>query len=38
MTFVREQMDRSFRDSEDLEVTLGLRVLANIPNVDKKAA
>lgn len=38
MTFVREQMDRSFRDSEDLEVTLGLRVLANIPKVDKKAA
>ena len=38
MTFIREQMDRSFRDSEDLEVTLGLRVLANIPKVDKKAA
>ncbi|MBI5584199.1 MAG: hypothetical protein HY892_10265 [Deltaproteobacteria bacterium] len=38
ITFLREQLDRSFRDSEDLEVTLGLRVLANIPVVDKKAA
>jgi polysaccharide chain length determinant protein (PEP-CTERM system associated) len=38
ITFVREQMDRSFREAEDLEVTLGLRVLANIPRVEKKAA
>jgi polysaccharide chain length determinant protein (PEP-CTERM system associated) len=38
LTFLREQMDRSFRDAEDLEVTLGLRVLANIPRVEKKAA
>ena len=38
LTFVREQMDRSFRDAEDLEVTLGLRVLANIPKAEKKAA
>ncbi len=38
VTIIREQMDRSFRDAEDLEVTLGLRVLANIPVVDKKAA
>jgi polysaccharide chain length determinant protein (PEP-CTERM system associated) len=38
LTYIREQMDRSFRDSDDLEVTLGLRVLANIPKVDKKAA
>lgn len=38
LTFIREQMDHSFRDSEDLEVTLGLQVLANIPKVDKKAA
>jgi polysaccharide chain length determinant protein (PEP-CTERM system associated) len=38
LTFVREQMDRSFRDAEDLEVTLGLRVLANIPKAERKAA
>ncbi len=38
LTFLREQMDHSFRDAEDLEVTVGLRVLANIPRVEKKAA
>lgn len=38
LTFVREQMDRSFRDAEDLEVTLGLRVLASIPKAERKAA
>jgi polysaccharide chain length determinant protein (PEP-CTERM system associated) len=38
ITFIREQLDRSFRDAEDLEVTLGLRVMANIPKFDKKAA
>ncbi len=38
LTFVREQMDHSFRDAEDLEVTLGLRVLANIPKAERKAA
>jgi capsular polysaccharide biosynthesis protein len=42
MAFLREQMDRSFRDAEDLEATFGLKVLANIPkiekNVEKKAA
>jgi polysaccharide chain length determinant protein (PEP-CTERM system associated) len=37
MVFVREQMDRSFRDAEDLETTLGLRVLANIPKIEKEA-
>ena len=36
--FVREQLDRSFRDPEDAEVTLGLKVLANIPNIGSKAA
>lgn len=36
--FVREQMDRSFRDAEDLYATLGIKVLANIPKVGKKAA
>ncbi len=38
MAFFREQMDRSFRDAEDLEATLGFKVLANIPKIDKKAA
>ena len=35
---LREQMDRSFRDAEDLSVTFGIKVLANIPKVGKKAA
>jgi polysaccharide chain length determinant protein (PEP-CTERM system associated) len=34
--FFREQMDRSFRDAEDLQVTLGFKVLANIPRVGGK--
>jgi polysaccharide chain length determinant protein (PEP-CTERM system associated) len=38
LAFVREQMDRSFRDAEDLEATLGLKVIANIPKIEKKAA
>jgi len=38
LAFFREQMDRSFRDAEDLEATLGLKVIANIPKVEKKAA
>jgi polysaccharide chain length determinant protein (PEP-CTERM system associated) len=38
MGFFREQMDRSFKDAEDLETTLGFKVLANIPKVEKKAA
>jgi uncharacterized protein involved in exopolysaccharide biosynthesis len=37
LTYVREQMDRSFRDAEDLETTLGLNVLANIPKIEKEA-
>ena len=36
--FVREQLDRSFHDPEDVEVTLGLKVLANIPKIGSKAA
>jgi polysaccharide chain length determinant protein (PEP-CTERM system associated) len=35
---LREQMDRSFRDPEDLYTTVGIKVLANIPKVGKKAA
>lgn len=38
MAFLREQMDHSFRDAEDLEATLGFKVLANIPKVEDKAA
>ena len=38
MAFFREQMDRSFKDAEDLETTLGFKVLANIPKIEKKAA
>lgn len=35
MAFLREQLDRSFHDSGDVEVTLGLRVLANIPKIEE---
>jgi polysaccharide chain length determinant protein (PEP-CTERM system associated) len=38
MAFLREQMDRSFRDGEDLEATMEFKVLANIPKIQKKAA
>jgi len=34
MVFVREQLDRSFRDAEDLEKTSGFKVLANIPRIE----
>jgi polysaccharide chain length determinant protein (PEP-CTERM system associated) len=33
LAFFREQMDRSFNDSGDVEVTLGLKVLATIPRI-----
>ena len=36
--FFREQMDRSFRDAEDLHVTFGFKVLANIPRIDRKTS
>ena len=36
IAFFREQMDRSFKDAEDLEATLGFKVLANIPRVETK--
>ncbi len=38
MAFFKEQMDRSFRDAEDLEATMEFKVLANIPKIQKKAA
>jgi len=36
MAFFKEQNDRSFRDAEDLETTLGFKVLANIPKIEQK--
>jgi polysaccharide chain length determinant protein (PEP-CTERM system associated) len=36
--FFREQMDRSFRDGEDLRVALGFKVLANIPRIGTKTS
>ena len=38
MAFLKEQMDHSFRDADDLETNLGFKVLANIPRIEKKAA
>ncbi len=37
-TIIREQMDRTFHDAGDVEVTLGRRVLATIPRIEEKAA
>jgi uncharacterized protein involved in exopolysaccharide biosynthesis len=36
--FAREQLDRSFHDPEDIEATLGFKVLANIPKITSKAS
>jgi len=36
LAFVREQMDRSFHDPEDVEVTFGIKILASIPRVVEK--
>jgi uncharacterized protein involved in exopolysaccharide biosynthesis len=35
---IRESLDHSFRDAEDVEITLGHKVLANIPKFMDKAA
>lgn len=35
--FAREQLDRSFHDPEDIEATMGFKVLANIPKITSKA-
>jgi polysaccharide chain length determinant protein (PEP-CTERM system associated) len=37
LAFFREQMDRSFHDAGDIEIALGLRVLATIPKIEEKA-
>jgi polysaccharide chain length determinant protein (PEP-CTERM system associated) len=34
LAFFREQMDRSFHDSGDVEVALGLKVLATVPKLE----
>ena len=36
LAFVREQLDRSFHDVEDAELTLGLKALAMIPKVEEE--
>lgn len=36
LAFLREQLDRSFRESGDVEITLGLKVLATIPRIEEK--
>ncbi|HUN55359.1 MAG TPA: GNVR domain-containing protein [Smithella sp.] len=33
LAFIREQMDRSFHDVEDVEISLGIKVLAVIPKI-----
>jgi polysaccharide chain length determinant protein (PEP-CTERM system associated) len=37
LAFVREQIDRSFHDPEDVEVALGIKILASIPRIVEKA-
>ncbi|MHB8139301.1 MAG: GumC family protein [Smithellaceae bacterium] len=36
--FLREQMDRSFYDAADVEITLGIKVLATIPKIEDTVA
>jgi polysaccharide chain length determinant protein (PEP-CTERM system associated) len=38
LALFREQLDRSFHDSGDVEVTLALKVLATIPKIEEKSA
>lgn len=38
LAFLREQMDRSFHDAADVEISLGLKVLATIPKIEEKAS
>lgn len=38
LVVLREQMDTSFHDAEDVELVLGLRVIATIPSIEKEAA
>ena len=36
MAFFREQLDHSFHESGDVEIALGLKVLATIPRIDER--
>lgn len=38
LALLREQLDRSFHDAGDVEIALGLKVLATIPRIEEKAA
>jgi uncharacterized protein involved in exopolysaccharide biosynthesis len=38
LAFIREQMDRSFHDAADVELSLGIKVLATIPKIEAKAS
>jgi uncharacterized protein involved in exopolysaccharide biosynthesis len=38
LAFMREQMDRSFHDADDVEISLGIKVLATIPKIEEKAS
>jgi len=38
LAFIREQMDRSFHDAADVEISLGIKVLATIPKIEEKAS
>jgi hypothetical protein len=38
LAFLREQMDRSFHEPGDVEIALGLKVLATIPTIEESAA
>jgi uncharacterized protein involved in exopolysaccharide biosynthesis len=37
MVIIREQMDTTFHDAGDVEVTVGLRVIATIPRIESAA-
>jgi len=34
--FLREQLDRTFHDASDVEITLGLKVVATIPKIEEQ--
>ena len=38
LAFMREQLDRSFHDADDVEISLGIKVLATIPKIEEKAS
>jgi len=38
LAFMREQMDRSFHDADDVEISLGIKVMATIPKIEETAS